>query len=215
MTPTTVEPEIVAAAWRRLLGRARRRRPGDRRSIRPPHRCPRRRAGGRPRGRIQRDVRGPLPVEPAVQLLRIVPKKLASGAPIDGVVVSAGIPELDEAVALIESLQADGPAVREFQARHRGPDSPGCAYRQRPWPPPPSWFRSRAVKPAATTAGKRWMTCLPPPTPKCAPATTSCWSPAAASAPLNNAADYISAQWAHATLPRHAGRRHCLSVPPR
>lgn len=39
---------------------------------------------------------------------RIVPKKRASGAPIDGVVVSAGIPELDEAVALVRSLNADG-----------------------------------------------------------------------------------------------------------
>ncbi|WP_024541037.1 type I polyketide synthase [Bifidobacterium choerinum] len=39
---------------------------------------------------------------------RIVPKKRASGAPIDGVVVSAGIPELDEAVALVASLNADG-----------------------------------------------------------------------------------------------------------
>lgn len=39
---------------------------------------------------------------------RIVPKKRTSGAPIDGVVVSAGIPELDEAVELIKNLQADG-----------------------------------------------------------------------------------------------------------
>ncbi|WP_421792306.1 DUF1729 domain-containing protein [Gardnerella sp. KA00718] len=39
---------------------------------------------------------------------RIVPKKRASGAPIDGVVISAGIPELDEAKELVETLQADG-----------------------------------------------------------------------------------------------------------
>ena len=39
---------------------------------------------------------------------RIVPKKRASGTPIDGVVVSAGIPELDEAVELIHTLNADG-----------------------------------------------------------------------------------------------------------
>ncbi len=39
---------------------------------------------------------------------RIVPKKRASGAPIDGVVVSAGIPEFDEAVELIRSLNAEG-----------------------------------------------------------------------------------------------------------
>ncbi|MBM6700340.1 DUF1729 domain-containing protein [Bifidobacterium pullorum subsp. saeculare] len=39
---------------------------------------------------------------------RIVPKKRQSGTPIDGVVISAGVPELDEAVELIHSLQADG-----------------------------------------------------------------------------------------------------------
>ncbi len=39
---------------------------------------------------------------------RLVPKKRASGAPIDGVVVSAGIPEFDEAKQLIASLRADG-----------------------------------------------------------------------------------------------------------
>ena len=39
---------------------------------------------------------------------RIVSRSRASGAPIDGVVVSAGIPEQDEALALIEQLRADG-----------------------------------------------------------------------------------------------------------
>ena len=39
---------------------------------------------------------------------RIVPKKRQSGAPIDGVVVSAGIPEIDEAVELISQLRKDG-----------------------------------------------------------------------------------------------------------
>lgn len=39
---------------------------------------------------------------------RIVPKKRASGTPIDGVVISAGIPELDEAVALVKELNAEG-----------------------------------------------------------------------------------------------------------
>ncbi len=39
---------------------------------------------------------------------RIVSKSRASGAPLDGVVVSAGIPELDEAKELIAQLHADG-----------------------------------------------------------------------------------------------------------
>ena len=39
---------------------------------------------------------------------RLVPRKRASGAPIDGVVVSAGIPEFDEAVELVHTLNKDG-----------------------------------------------------------------------------------------------------------
>ncbi len=39
---------------------------------------------------------------------RIVAKKRASGAPIDGVIISAGIPEFDEGVELVRSLRADG-----------------------------------------------------------------------------------------------------------
>lgn len=39
---------------------------------------------------------------------RIVPRRRAAGAPIDGVVVSAGIPALDEAVKLVRDLRADG-----------------------------------------------------------------------------------------------------------
>ncbi|MGO1472427.1 MAG: fatty acid synthase subunit beta domain-containing protein [Flaviflexus sp.] len=39
---------------------------------------------------------------------RVVSKARESGAPLDGVVVSAGIPELDEAPELIETLQSEG-----------------------------------------------------------------------------------------------------------
>lgn len=39
---------------------------------------------------------------------RIVPKRRASGAPIDGVVISAGIPERDEATALVAELRSEG-----------------------------------------------------------------------------------------------------------
>ncbi|MFC0266248.1 type I polyketide synthase [Alloscardovia macacae] len=39
---------------------------------------------------------------------RIVSKKRASGAAIDGVIISAGIPEFEEGVELVHSLQADG-----------------------------------------------------------------------------------------------------------
>jgi fatty acid synthase len=109
MTPTTVEPEIVAAAanagyWAELAG------------------------GGqvtaevfdRHVSKLEEQLEEGRTVEFNAMFMdrylwnlqfgssRIVPKKRASGAPIDGVVVSAGVPEFDEAVSLIASLQADG-----------------------------------------------------------------------------------------------------------
>ncbi|OQM71363.1 fatty-acid synthase [Bifidobacterium longum] len=109
MTPTTVEPEIVAAAanagyWAELAG------------------------GGQVTAEVfdrhiaalEDELEEGRTVEFNAMFMdrylwnlqfgssRIVPKKRASGAPIDGVVVSAGIPELDEAVELIKNLQADG-----------------------------------------------------------------------------------------------------------
>ena len=109
MTPTTVEPEIVAAAanagyWAELAG------------------------GGQVTAEVfdrhiaalEDELEEGRTVEFNAMFMdrylwnlqfgssRIVPKKRTSGAPIDGVVVSAGIPELDEAVELIKNLQADG-----------------------------------------------------------------------------------------------------------
>ena len=105
MTPTTVEPEIVAAAanagyWAELAG------------------------GGqvtasvfdRHVAKLEEELEEGRTVEFNAMFMdrylwnlqfgssRIVPKKRASGAPIDGVVVSAGIPELDEAVELAGSM---------------------------------------------------------------------------------------------------------------
>ena len=109
MTPTTVEPEIVAAAanagyWAELAG------------------------GGqvtaevfdRHVAKLEEELEEGRTVEFNAMFMdrylwnlqfgsqRIVPKKRSSGTPIDGVVVSAGIPELDEAVELIRNLNADG-----------------------------------------------------------------------------------------------------------
>lgn len=109
MTPTTVDPEIVAAAanagyWAELAG------------------------GGqvteevfdRHMDSLSKQFQEGATVEFNAMFMdrylwnlqfgskRIVPKKRASGAPIDGVVISAGIPELDEAKELVETLQADG-----------------------------------------------------------------------------------------------------------
>lgn len=109
MTPTTVDPEIVAAAanagyWAELAG------------------------GGQVTAEVfdkhvsqlEEELEEGHTVEFNAMFMdrylwnlqfgsqRIVPKKRASGTPIDGVVISAGIPELDEAVELIHSLQSDG-----------------------------------------------------------------------------------------------------------
>lgn len=109
MTPTTVEPEIVAAAanagyWAELAG------------------------GGqvtaevfdRHVAKLEEELEEGRTIEFNAMFMdrylwnlqfgtqRIVPKKRASGTPIDGVVISAGIPELDEAKELVASLNADG-----------------------------------------------------------------------------------------------------------
>ncbi|MDN6565915.1 MAG: DUF1729 domain-containing protein, partial [Actinomyces sp.] len=109
MTPTTVDPEIVAAAanaghWAELAG------------------------GGQVTEEVYagnlaglRDMLEPGRTAEFNSMFmdrylwnlqfgtqRIVSRSRASGAPLDGVVVSAGIPELDEAGDLIAQLQSDG-----------------------------------------------------------------------------------------------------------
>lgn len=109
MTPTTVEPEIVVAAanagyWAELAGGGQVTAEVFDRNI----------------AKLEEQLDEGRTVEFNAMFMdrylwnlqfgsqRIVPKKRASGAPIDGVVVSAGIPELDEAVELVRSLNADG-----------------------------------------------------------------------------------------------------------
>lgn len=109
MTPTTVEPEIVAAAanagyWAELAG------------------------GGQVTAEVfdahVATLRPELDEGSTIEFnamfmdrylwnlqfgtQRIVPKKRASGTPIDGVVISAGIPELDEAQTLVATLRSEG-----------------------------------------------------------------------------------------------------------
>ena len=64
-------------------------------------------------------------------------KARQSGAPIDGVVVSAGIPELEEAVDLIDELNDVGISPRVLQARHRRADPLGHPDRRRGARPAP------------------------------------------------------------------------------
>ncbi|WP_044084691.1 type I polyketide synthase [Bifidobacterium gallicum] len=109
MTPTTVDPELVAAAanagyWAELAGGGQVTAEVLDRNI----------------AELERLLEEGRTVEFNAMFMdrylwnlqfgqsRLVPKKRASGAPIDGVAISAGIPELDEAVELVRSFQADG-----------------------------------------------------------------------------------------------------------
>lgn len=88
----------------------------------------------------------------------IVPKKRASGTPIDGVIVSAGIPELDEAKALVASPAGGRPAPTSASSRHRRADPPGrgdCQGRG----PTTILMQVEGGSAAATTPGSRWTTC--------------------------------------------------------
>lgn len=62
---------------------------------------------------------------------RIVQRARAAGAAIDGVVVTAGIPELDEAVALIEEPLRGRNQLRLVQAGYRRADPRSDPHRQR------------------------------------------------------------------------------------
>ncbi|MFD4368075.1 fatty acid synthase subunit beta domain-containing protein [Rhodococcus sp. NPDC058521] len=109
MTPTTVDAEIVAAAanaghWAELAGGGQvteaifENRVADLKTLLEPGRA------------VQFNS---LFLDPYLWKLQLGGKRLvqrarAAGAPIDGVVVTAGIPELEEAVALIEELSEVG-----------------------------------------------------------------------------------------------------------
>ena len=109
MTPTTVDPEIVAAAanagfWAEMAGGGQvteevynENLAGLRAQLRPGHTAE---FNSMFLDRYLWNLQ--------FGQARIVSRSRASGAPIDGVVVSAGIPEKDEALALIEQLRADG-----------------------------------------------------------------------------------------------------------
>ena len=89
---------------------------------------------------------------------RLVQKARQSGAPIDGVVVSAGIPELDEAVAIIEELNEIGIATC---ASSRAPSSRSSRSSRSPprCPTARSSSTSRAAARVATTRGRTSTTC--------------------------------------------------------
>ena len=114
---------------------------------------------------------------------RLVQKARQSGAPIDGVVVSAGIPDLEEAVELIDELNERRHQPRGVQAGHHRPDQVGHQDRGRGARQGRSSCTSRAAAPAATTPGRTSTTCCWPPTPTCASCPTSPSASAAASAP--------------------------------
>ena len=109
MTPTTVDPEIVAAAanaghWAELAGGGQvteevyaENLRGLRARLRPGHTA---QFNSMFLDRYLWNLQ--------FGTQRIVSRSRASGAPLDGVVVSAGIPDKDEALALIDQLRRDG-----------------------------------------------------------------------------------------------------------
>ncbi len=103
---------------------------------------------------------------------RLVQKARAQGAPIDGVIVSAGIPELEDAVALVEEFVEAGLRFVAFKPGtvERSGRSCGSPPRSRTTR---SSSRSRAAAPVATTRGRTSTTCCWPPTPSCAHGRTS------------------------------------------
>ncbi|WP_084559804.1 type I polyketide synthase [Corynebacterium phocae] len=108
MTPTTVDPAIVAAAanaghWAELAG-------GGQATAEILHEnLNKLRALVNPGVNAQFNAMYLSPKAWRQQIIgeRLVPKARAGGAPINGVVVSAGIPPVEEAVELISSLRAD------------------------------------------------------------------------------------------------------------
>lgn len=115
---------------RRLLGRARRRRPGHRQRVRPSRGQARGGTRGRPHRRIQRHVHGPLPVEPAVRLPAHRAEEACQRHPDrrrrrlrrhSGIRRGRGTHPQPQRRRL---------PVRELQAGHRRPDPPGGAHRQ-------------------------------------------------------------------------------------
>ena len=172
MTPRRSTPE----SWRQrpmpVTGPNWRRRPGYRGDIRSPDDRTGLSAGARARDPVQRAIPGPVLVEAASRRKRLVQKARQSGAPIDGVVVSAGIPDLDEAVDLIEELNDVGISHVVFK--------PGTVEQIRSViriaaevPGKPSSSMSRADGPVVTIPGRTSTTCCWPPTPKCARSSTS------------------------------------------
>ncbi|HET7351672.1 MAG TPA: fatty acid synthase subunit beta domain-containing protein, partial [Marmoricola sp.] len=109
MTPTTVDPEIVAAAanaghWAELAGGGQVTEPIFDKNM------------ARLRELLDEGVTAQfntLFLDPYLWKLqvggqRLVQKARMAGAPLDGLVISAGIPETDDAVAIIEDLQEAG-----------------------------------------------------------------------------------------------------------
>ena len=109
MTPTTVDPEIVAAAanrghWAELAGGGQVTEADLRRERRGAHRA----ARGGPHGQFNTLFLDPYLWKMQVGGQRLVQKARLAGAPFDGLVVSAGIPETEDAVAMIEDLHDSG-----------------------------------------------------------------------------------------------------------
>ena len=126
---------------------------------------------------------------------RLVQKARQSGAPIDGVIVSAGIPDLEEAVALIDELNGIGITHVVFKPGTVDQIKSVIAIAAEV-PAATSSCTSRAAAPVGTTPGKTSTTCSSPHTVNFAscPNITVCVGGGIGTP--ERAAEYLSGEWA-------------------
>ena len=171
MTPTTVDPAIVAAAanaghWAELAGGGQ-----VTEDLRPQHRHTHRSAGAGPRGAVQRTVPRPVPVEAAARRQTHRAEGTRAGRTARRCDRVRRHPELDDAVALVDEFVEAGLRYVAFK--------PGTVEQIRAVVRIAaesriirSLCRSRVAAPAGTIRGRTSTTCCWPPTASCAPART-------------------------------------------
>ena len=137
-----------------------------------------------------------------------------AGAPFAGLTVSAGVPDVDEAIALLDRLAAEGMRLNAFKPGTAS-RSAGCSRSRTPRRTTRSPRTSKAAAPAGTTRGRTSRNCCWRPTTSCAGATT-CWCARAAgsarrSAPRTSCTG--PGRWR--TASRRCRSTPCSSAPPR
>ena len=208
MTPTTVDAPIVAAAANAgLHDRAGRRRaagPADVRAARPEL------ASLLEPGREV--VFNTLLLDRHLWELHIAREALLfgarrAGAPLAGLTVSAGIPDVEEAIALLDRLAGEGMRRERLQARHGRAGPPAAGDRRRRAAPHDRGAPRGRARGRAPLRGRTSRSCCSRPITSCAGART-CWSARVVGSARPTAAELLTGRgrW------RTAWRR-CRSTP--